>query len=169
MAMVVPAAVVTGMSLTWILISTDVRLAIVGSTWPPLTSMFPVSMGQMQLLGSIFQAGKLRNREVKKLLALSWSVPLLVYWVTQFFKHVSTCDPVTVDWASGLVWPFYMTLKISALAVWGCLVVCVHSYQLHMEWRREESRMSLKVFIFGGQFYTDGSSLENRVVSEIVS
>lgn len=46
-------------------------LDIVGSTVVLLTSVFPVSVRQLLLLGSIFQMGKLKIREVQKRVALS--------------------------------------------------------------------------------------------------
>lgn len=57
-------------------------LDTVDGTLPLLSSVFLVSVGQILLLSSIFQMGKLRNTEVKTLTTLSWSVALPSEWLT---------------------------------------------------------------------------------------
>ena len=66
----------------------DIVLDTVDGTLPMLSSVFPVSVGQILLLGSISQMGKLRNMEVKH---SSLLISVIPFRVTHYFsKYVNT-------------------------------------------------------------------------------
>lgn len=59
----------------------DVFLLVTVDGTLPLLSSVSVSVGQILLLSSIFQMGKLRNTEVKTLTTFSWLVSLPFEWL----------------------------------------------------------------------------------------
>ena len=75
----------------------DIVLDTVDGTLPMLSSVFPVSVGQILLLGSISQMGKLRNTEVKHSSFLISVIPFRVthYFLQNLLYHLITDNSVT--------------------------------------------------------------------------